>query len=455
MRWIGWCLVGVLAAEERLTVHGEPKALAEEAVTAAWPRFLGPEDDATTPEGPLLKEWPDEGPEPLWELELGESYAAPAVADGRLFVFHRLDGEERVECRDPESGRERWSFAEKVEYRDRYGFAAGPRAAPVIAGERVVVAGVTGVLRVLSVEDGRVLWRRDLVEDFGVPQYFFGYGPSPLVLGERVIVHVGGEPGTGEGVCVAAFDLASGELAWACRDEWGASYASPVAATIRGREVVLVMGGGESRPPHGGLLVIDAKDGTKLARVPWRADKYESVIAMSPLPLGDDAVFVSECYEKGGAVVEFDDDFAASFRWRQSAFGMHWMMPLERDGVLYGFAGRNPPDTSLKGVDLGSGEVLWEDEVRWREGRWVHGMFRGSLLEAGERVFALGEDGAFAELKLGREGVEILRKTRLFTAREAWTLPVLSRGLLYVNQNSADMETGKGARLVCYDLRGR
>ena len=32
-------------------------------------------------------------------------------------------------------------------------------------------------------------------------------------------------------------------------------------------------------------------------------------------------------------------------------------------------------------------------------------------------------------------------------------LPVLSHGLLYVNQNTRDRESGKAPRLVCYDFR--
>ena len=39
-------------------------------------------------------------------------------------------------------------------------------------------------------------------------------------------------------------------------------------------------------------------------------------------------------------------------------------------------------------------------------------------------------------------------------ARESWALPVLSRGLLYVVQNTRDVFNGTNPRLLCYDLRG-
>ena len=46
-----------------------------------------------------------------------------------------------------------------------------------------------------------------------------------------------------------------------------------------------------------------------------------------------------------------------------------------------------------------------------------------------------------------------MSRARLFAARESWALPVLSRGLLYVMQNTRDVLQGTGPRLLCYDLR--
>ncbi len=443
------------AVEEfaELRFHQAPKPLAAGALTEDWPRFLGPHDNAVTNESPLLADWPDEGLPVVWEMATGEGYAAPAVAAGRLVYFHRRDGSERLECLDPENGRRHWQFSYPIEYRDRYGYSAGPRASPVIDDGAVYTAGVTAILHALDVTTGRLLWKRDLAADFAVPQYFFGYGPTPVVWRDLLVVNVGGKAGD-EGVCVAAFDKKSGKVAWQYRDAWGASYASPVTGALHGRQVVLVIAAGESRPPHGGLLVLDAGSGERLARVPWRARKYESVVAMSPRIVGANQVVISECYEKGGALLEFDADFRVTTRWVNPEFRIHWMMPVDKDGRLFGFSGRNPPDSSLQCVDLESGRTLWSNDMRWQQGQQIEGLFRASLLQAGGRHFALGEDGIFAELALTDKEVRVIRRTRLFTATEAWTLPVLSRGLLYVCQNSGDTRTGQEPRLICYDFRG-
>jgi outer membrane protein assembly factor BamB len=298
-----------------------------------------------------------------------------------------------------------------------------------------------------------VVWQKDLMKEYGIPQYFFGYGPTPLVHGERLLVNVGGRPeGEAEGVCVAAFDKKTGKVLWEVKDEWGASYASPVTATLHGKPCVLVLGGGESKPSKGGLLTIDVQTGKVYDRFPWRARKYESVLASSPLVVADDQVFISDCYEKGGALLKYDENLRTTPVWTQREFGMHFMMPLRKDGYLYGFAGRNPPDTEFKCVDLKTGELMWTKTYQWKVDGWVEGLFRASLLQAGGRFLALGEDGVFVELDLSPEGSKELQRTRLFTAREAWTLPSLHRGLLYVVQNSTDEKTGEKPRILCYDL---
>ena len=56
-------------------------------------------------------------------------------------------------------------------------------------------------------------------------------------------------------------------------------------------------------------------------------------------------------------------------------------------------------------------------------------------------------------MDLTPKGYRQLSRAWLFQARESWTLPVLSRGLLYVAQNTRDKLTGARPRLLCYDLR--
>ena len=84
-------------------------------------------------------------PPPLvWEFPKGTGYASPAVAGQRLVFIHRLGDEEIVECLHPETGSSHWRFRYPTAFEDRYGYNNGPRASPVIDGERVYTIGAEG-----------------------------------------------------------------------------------------------------------------------------------------------------------------------------------------------------------------------------------------------------------------------------------------------------------------------
>jgi hypothetical protein len=79
--------------------------------------------------------------------------------------------------------------------------------------------------------------------------------------------------------------------------------------------------------------------------------------------------------------------------------------------------------------------------------------YRGSLLAVDGHFLCLGELGHLLWLNLTPSGYRETARTWLFAADESWTLPVLSRGLLYVVQNSRDFVGGTEPRVLCYDLR--
>lgn len=126
---------------------------------------------------------------------------------------------------------------------------------------------------------------------------------------------------------------------------------------------------------------------------------------------------------------------------------MYWMTPLVREGCLFGFAGLSDQLSELVCQDLATGRELWRDALDRAFGR-------GSLLSTGDGVLCLGELGELAWLDITPEGVKVLDRCRLFEAPETWTLPALSHGLLYVQQNEPARD-GSKPRLICYDLRAK
>ena len=439
------------------TFHAKPKPLPANAKTEDWPQFLGPRRNMVSGETALLEELPDDGPKLVWEFEKGTGYSSPTIAGGKLLYLHRLANREKVECLDPETGQSYWSFDYPTDFRDRYGYNNGPRASAAIDGDRVYAYGAQGKLHCLRLADGALLWKRDIAAEFGVPQDFFGTASTPLIEGDLLVINVGA-PG---GPCVAAFDKTTGRMRWGAGEEWGPSYASPVAADIHGRRKVFVFAGGESRPPTGGLMMIDAASGELDFSFPWRSRSYESVNAATPVVTGNE-VLISATYRTGAALVRVQPDFSFEKAWESSELDLHWTTAIEDDGYYYAFAGRNEPDAVLRCVERKTGRTVWSEVLEWDETVEIRGQqrtisvspFRGSLLKVDGRWLALGELGHLLWMDLSPDGAKIESKTKLFFARETWSPPVVSRGLLYVSQNTKSFDGGEPPRLLCYDLRG-
>jgi outer membrane protein assembly factor BamB len=449
-------LMGALAqgaAHGQSRVHRKPKPLPKGAVTQDWAAMLGPSHNAMSTETMLSRNLP---PPLVWEFAKGTGYASPAVAGDCLVFLHRLGDEEIVECLHPETAASQWQFRYGTAFEDRYGYNNGPRSSPVIDRERVFTVGAEAKLHCLGLRSGKVIWKRDLRTEYKIPQDFFGTASTPLVENGLLIVNVGA-PG---GPCVVGLDKATGREVWRAGKEWGPSYASPVPAIVYEKRRVFVFAGGESKPPTGGLISIDPATGKVDFTFPWRSRSYESVNASCPVVF-DNKVFVSASYRTGSALVEVRPDFTHRVVWTTQDFGLHFNTAIYQNGYLYGFDGRNEPDASLKCVEASSGKVVWRETPEWTEtydgaggpGSQVLGTFRGSLLAADGQFLCLGELGHLLWMDLTPKGYQQVSRAWLFAARESWALPVLSRGLLYVVQNTRDMLQRTNPRLLCYDLR--
>ena len=415
--------------------EGSPDASATSSPNGSdWPRFLGPTADGRSPETGLAPSRIADGLSLVWQLEAGEGYATPVVADGRLFHFDRVGDKARLLCLNARTGEELWRSEYTTDYEDYYDYSNGPRAAPLVDGDRVYVHGVEGRLRAHSVTDGKLLWEVDTVERFGVVKNFFGVGSSPVVEGDNLIVMIGGSPPDsppihsrevkGNGTGIVAFDKRSGEIVYQLTDEL-ASYSMPVLTTIGDRRWGFAF-------TRGGLVGFEPRTGKQDFFFPWRARILESVNAATPIVDGD-TVFISETYGPGSAWLKVRPGgyelLRSEEKTRDKSLELHWNTPVLHDGVLYGSSGRNSGDSELRAVDFASGEVLWRRP----------GLKRANLLYVDGHLLVLGEYG---ELVLIEATPEAYRQVADLTPKDAagkpllrfpaWGPPVLSHGLLYL-----------------------
>ncbi len=440
-----------------LTSHAAPRPLAEGAVTEDWPSFLGPRRDGICRETPLRSDFGSTAPALVWELERGDGFASPAVADGRLVFTHRVGREVHVDCHEALTGERVWRHSFPCDYSGRYFDHNGPRATPTIADGRVVVHGVGGLLVVLDFEDGRELWSFDSKEVLEVGDDFFGVVSSPLVVDDMVVQNFGA-PG---GPSVAALDLETGDPRWLAGSEWGPSCASPVLATIAGEPRILVIAAGESRPPVGGLMII-SPEGEVTTRYPFRSRTTLSVNGPSPVPMGD-SVFLTAAYNVGSAVLDVDKEGRGVERWRdRRSLALEFATPIFTDGLIIAVDGVSGRAGALVAIDPKDGKerartaLTFDQEIGSgdRKRTLSTSLGKGAVMEADGVFWALGDTGQLVTARLGEDDFEVISQAPLFYAAETWTPPVICNGLLYVCQNNPGRVDGSARRLLCYDVRG-
>lgn len=392
-----------------------------------WPQFLGPDRNGTYTGPSLAGSWPASGPRVVWRKQVGAGFAGPVVAGGRLILFHRVGNEEVVEALDARTGSPQWRHAYPTTYRDDFGFDEGPRAAPVVAGGRVFTFGAEGQLHALDLASGRPVWSEDTRRRFGVRKGFFGAAGSPLVEDGRVLANVGGSLG-GKEAGVVAFNADTGAILWTATNH-EASYSSAVSATFSGQKTAVFL-------TRQGLVGLDPASGAVRFQRTWRSRSSSSVNAASPLVVGD-LLFVSATYETGAAVVQVRSSGLSQLWSSDDVMSNHYATSVHRDGILYGFHGRQEFNPSLRAVDLKTGAVKWSVD-RYRA---------GSVTLAGDRLVILRETGELVIAQATPEAYRPIAQAQILppTLR---SYPALSDGFLYVRNNDTRSDT-----LLCLDLR--
>ncbi|MCY4659355.1 MAG: PQQ-like beta-propeller repeat protein [Acidobacteria bacterium] len=378
-----------------------------------WPQWRGVNRDAVWNETGLVERFADDGLLVKWRAPVRGGFAGPAVAGGRVFVLdyqetpgsRTMDGHERLLALDEETGAVLWTADWPAAYRNQqYKFATGPRATPLVDGDRVYILGAAGMLSCFDTANGDLVWRIDTTVDYGVTVPVFGVSQSPLIEGDHLIVLLGGEPDAK----VVAFDKATGVEAWRALDsDSEPGYSSPIVITAGGVRQLIVWHASAvtSLDPETGAVYwnepFEVGGGLSIA-TPVRSGRYLAVSQFfngtMMFALNSDRPDARMLW-RGGARSEFPDQTET----------LHAIIstPIVVGDHLYGVGSYG----ELRGIDATSGERLWQSDRMNAQDRWATAYF----VRNGDRHFVVNDSGDLIIARFTPEGYEEIDRTLLLT----------------------------------------
>lgn len=250
-----------------------------------WPRWRGPQADGVAEGGHPPIRWSDTD-NIHWSVKLpGWGTSSPVVFGSKVFVTTEVKHEGQKAlwtiCLDRTDGHELW--------RHDFGFGANQRTheksnlatnTPAVTKDAVYVAFGNAEIARYS-HDGKLIWVKRYIPEFGDPKMAWGYALSPLALEDSILFPWDHHTGP---CYLIGLNPQSGEIAWKADRPIGTAHATPLLVEHHGRKEILV-------PGKHRLTAFDAKTHAQLWVYGEGEGPYNGEIIVSPV-FGDGVVFL-------------------------------------------------------------------------------------------------------------------------------------------------------------------
>ena len=388
---------------------------------ADWPNWRGANFEGKSATKGIKTDWSN-GLEKLWQVNYlcqdksTASWSTPVVQGNRLIVPGRDKTNDLVFCINADNGELIWKGSYEAKAETSHG--PGSRATPFINGERVYTFGRSGDLVCWQLEDGKLLWRKNVKKEGGI-EPSWGFSTTPLVINNMVIVQGGGS------ALVIAYDKITGALLWKSM-EGEVGYAATITMNIADEVKLLIY--------HGkGLSCLNPFDGKVLWTVPWPTEYC--VNATTPI-VYNDIVFHTSGYKMGCEAIKVTKS-GYTVLWKNNVMEAQHSDPILIDGYIYGYSGESGRNMGqFKCIELSTGKEMWSTDqigqgtTTFADGYLICQDIKGNLFLIKPDPSGFKKVG---EIKSGLADVK----------NPAWTVPIVANGKLYLRYMQ---------QLVCYKL---
>lgn len=376
-----------------------------------WPQFRGPGGQGHSDAAGLPLTW-SETENVKWKTDIpGAGHSSPVISGQQLWITtaitRELTAEEqkkRLETLKNSNGldvvgeltlqaiqlnRETGAIERAVdlfkifEPEPKHALNSYASPTPVIAGDRVFFHFGTYGTAAVDRNTGEVLWRNANLR----LDHQNGPGSSPVVWGDRVIMHLDGT----DTQSIVALDAATGKVIWQTKrsgqmdptPELQKAYGTPLIVEIDDRPLVI-------SPAANWVYGYDARDGSEI----WKASYGQLGFSTVPRPvISGDTVYVATSYMQSRLVaVKFTgkgDVTSSHVNWMSDKQIPQKPSLIALDGRLYFVSDKG----IVRSLKADTGEEVWFERLP--------GDYSASPLEVEGRIYFFNQDGVCTVLEAG------------------------------------------------------
>jgi len=374
-------------------------------------QWRGLSRDGKYPDKNLLKKWPDQGPDLLWQADnIGEGHSSVAVANNLVYITGMVKREGFLYCFDSE-GKLLWNSSYGAEW---YKNHPGSRSTPTVIDNNLYLISGTGNVFCFDAFTGKQNWVVDMFDTFKAETIEWGIAESPLVDGENVICTPGGSDAN-----IVALNRFTGETVWISRgNREPSAYCSPILVNHNGIHLIVTMTA-ES------ILGVDAANG----KVYWRVPQYQEygIHADSPIYYDGKVFCISGSTESSGSVVLQLSENGKNVKelWRNKNVENLIGGVILNNGYLYG--SRYDKDEWFC-VDWNTGSIKYISEA----------FGGGSIIYADGLFYCYSEKGMLGLIAANTKNFQVISSVEVTSGKGPhWAHPVIAQGKLYIRHNGS------------------
>lgn len=379
------------------------------SATAQVTHWRGPQGNGIYPDKNLLKEWPADGPQMLWNFtELGKGFSSPVFANDRIYVSGIVDDQGYIYVLSME-GNLITKYPYGKEYTESY---PGARSSVTIAGDLLYMESGYGSLICMNLKDGSIKWKKEFLTDFDGKNITWGFTETVLIDKDVLYCTPGGQKNN-----VMAINRLTGETIWSSTGKQELSaYCTPILVELPARKLIVTM-------TANSIIGLDAASGKLLWSHP-QTNEW-AVHANSPV-YADGGILCFSGYGQGAPKLKLSaDGSSVTQEWFAKSFDSRMGGAVYLDGYVYG---------------SGDSGKEWQC-LDWKTGERKYASTdaaKGVVISADGMLFGYTQKGEVFIAKATPTEFKISGRVSVkLGSDQHWAHPAINNGILYVRHGNA------------------